>query len=173
MGGTAGKNGLWQSVIEKAWQQTRPDNPTDAMNGGRKYYQDSGDHISKGIEVLTGNPARTVELGTQSNVEQTRETLRSALGEKRLVTAGGANNAAAAEDGLKDHHAYTVLGYDEKSDKVKLRNPWGKGERGPNGGLSVKSAHDGKNDGTFEVSLQEFHEDFGYMAVEEPPAGRA
>jgi len=57
--------------------------------------------------------------------------------------------------GLVRGHDFSVIAYDACTQKVTLRNPWGQGEPEKNG-----KALDGKDDGLFVMSLDEFRQNF-------------
>ncbi|HVZ34954.1 MAG TPA: hypothetical protein VG963_21150 [Polyangiaceae bacterium] len=54
--------------------------------------------------------------------------------------------------GLPNGHAYTVVGYDRKADKVTLRNPWGS--------TSTPFSN------TFTLAFDDFFSDFAQVAYE-------
>ena len=55
--------------------------------------------------------------------------------------------------GLSAKHAYAIIGFDEKTQKVLIKNPWGDG--------GEPKTHDDKNpDGIFTISLAELKENF-------------
>ncbi|MEZ4320776.1 MAG: hypothetical protein R3F61_25060 [Myxococcota bacterium] len=63
-------------------------------------------------------------------------------------------------EGLPDGHAYTVLGFDPATDTVELRNPHARNEHeGPDG-----QPLDGKEDGRFTPSMEEFDRLFSNVA---------
>jgi hypothetical protein len=59
-------------------------------------------------------------------------------------------------NGILNGHALTMLGYDEESDKVTLRNPWGHGEW---------IHQESEDDGIFEMPLKDFYTSFRWMAT--------
>ena len=56
------------------------------------------------------------------------------------------------------NHAYTVMGYDAKTQTVTVRNPWGQNEL---------ADRDGKDDGIFQMPLKEFHVNFPVVSLSE------
>jgi len=58
-------------------------------------------------------------------------------------------------------HEYSVLGYDSKTKTVTIRNPWGYFEPRNEWG----KARDGKNDGIFQMPLDDFCQKFSGLAV--------
>lgn len=53
-------------------------------------------------------------------------------------------------------HAYSVQGYDPKTQTVTVHNPWGKDET---------ADVDGKDDGVFTMPLKEFQASFSFMNI--------
>lgn len=163
----AGPDGLWLSVLEKAFvarmeQQLKgasQDTIDAAVNGG--YY------LAKGIELLTGHAAKDGSI-PQTQLPQLREFVKQTTQEGRILLVTLDPNSAQAQakelkektsrseeiyaDGLVGLHAYSVIGYDASQDRITLRNPWGHTEPGTQG----KPA-DGLDDGVFSLPLAEFH----------------
>ena len=65
--------------------------------------------------------------------------------------------------GLPSPHAYSIIGYDPKTDQVQIRNPWGL-----YGELMDKNHNplDGVNDSIFFLSLDKFIEQFHQVNYE-------
>ncbi|MCB9674322.1 MAG: hypothetical protein H6737_04350, partial [Alphaproteobacteria bacterium] len=93
--------------------------------------------------------------------DTTRERMQAAFDEKRVVIATINNDPRSDNrEGLPDTHAYTVLGFDPAADTVELRNPHAKNEHdGPDG-----QPLDGKEDGKFTLSMEEFNRLFSNVA---------
>lgn len=62
------------------------------------------------------------------------------------------------EDGLVSGHAYTVLGVNESSGLIKIRNPWGIE-------YYTGLGSDQNDDGYFEVPVDIFKRNFKYFNV--------
>ena len=67
-------------------------------------------------------------------------------------------------NGLPMAHAYSVLEFDATTDMLTIRNPWGSTELVDENGR----VRDGRNDGTFQMSLSEFKSTFHMVTFEEP-----
>ena len=82
-----------------------------------------------GRRQLTGSESDSKEMMAACTYDKDRSSLYSGTG-------------------LYPCHAYSVLGFEEKSGQrfVQLRNPWGSSEPG----------NDGKNDGIFLLELSKF-----------------
>lgn len=159
---TSGKDGMWLTLLEKAYAQLRnassskSDNPHNAIDGGD--FQDAS------IKLLTGHKVNTDSL-TLNSRDTTRKRLMSALnpedGIKRVVTASTFADGDSDKN-LASNHVYTILSYDPKTDTVKVRNPWGAGNDAK--GLKNKDLND---DGTFTMTIGELDDHFSLIAYEE------
>ncbi len=152
----------WVPVIEKAYSVYRnetiflpKENPYDKSGGGSMI-------TGRGIKDLTGSNFDTDLLMTTST-NTTRTKLKSAVANNKMMTASIAKNPFGKNSlGLPDGHVYSIVGYDEKTDKVKIRNPWGQTEAQDKSG----SARDGNDDGICELSMQEFNKTFSAIAYQ-------
>lgn len=157
-----GKDGdVWVAAVEKAYayttafrdQEGNKDNPRENIaNGGQ---------LSTGIEVLT-NKSTDDDILALTKDSTIRSKLTKALSANKMVTVattGSSDSTTVAN--LPQNHAYTVLSYDPKTDKVTLRNPWGGDANGD------KDYRGKKNDGVFEVSISELNKYFRNITYEE------
>ncbi len=141
--------GSWVNVIEKAHRKYT----------GRET-SDKGDNPQVAIKLLTKAGTTTVDddlsgkifgIGRtdESNVEK---DLKNAVKNNEIIVASTAKDNTLREifgasndpGSLINSHAFTVVGYDENSKTVKLRNPWGKSGE----------------EGSFEMSLDDFYNKF-------------
>lgn len=158
MYGSAGQDGMWQSVMEKAYAQRE--------NNGEFFPEDDphdstgdGGFLGTGVEDVTGHSSDRDELPLTSENE-IREKMKKAEKDNAVVTAGIRKGITGDErEGMPMGHAYTVLDYDEATDTVTIRNPWGQGE--------WNGAKDGNDDGVFKMSVKDFKDKFSYVAYEE------
>lgn len=165
--------GLWVNLYEKA--------VGTALNEAKPVEQRTGspmDVLAKGgsagtmLEFITGHPIRRIsfvfakdakvdEAGRQAKLRELRTQVEAAAREQRLMTCG---TLAVTTPGLTPNHAYAVLGFDAKTQQVRLWNPHGgafkpKGEPGLTAGYPMK-------DGIFEIALAEWPKQFSGMAYE-------
>lgn len=156
-------NGDWAAYIEKAAAQHYARQDQD-INGGRG---------SRAYDLLRGTGGEVISMRQAGNGVDGREPaqvgriLEQALSQGRMVTTGIDDNDfnRGVSNAQTDGHAYAVVGYDPRTQTVTLRNPWGNGER---------ADRDGRNDGTFTMSLREFQVTFSDLDVQSPrfqPAG--
>jgi hypothetical protein len=144
---------LWLSIIEKAY----------AVFRGGSY--DAIESQSPAVVMMHLTGGRKSVYGTQHGDDVLLRQLEDALTAGRFIVAG---NFPIQDDpatpgkegnmkGLVVPHAYSVLSVSERDGEryVTVRNPWGHHEVG----------RDGKDDGTFELPLSLFAEQFAYCDV--------
>ena len=160
---SAGSDGLWLVVMEKAYAVARSKQKTPDVH----------EEIGEGGQLATGLSAFTT-AGTDHDIlaltrkATTARKLDAAFGrgkghdagKRRLVTAAiGSDN----EYGLPKGHAYSVIGWDGTF--LTIRNPWGKNPQADGKkklpGVSVQDP------GTFRLSLDEFDKVFSEITYEE------
>lgn len=172
-----GKYGNWPAILEKAygkycnehWYRRGPKNL-----GGGDVDQDGADGGSlrnAGLRILTGKGVDSDNMSLTSE-EELKAKLTEAFKDGRPVVCCITNELGSLV-GLADNkvdglgipagHEYTVVGYDEKTGKVKIMNPWGHGEPCDASGNPL----DGKDDGVFELTLAEFKKYFSSVAYSE------
>jgi hypothetical protein len=159
---TAGKDGRWIGVLEKAYGQFMNQRTLLPSDSPQLATESQPGRIA--MKALTGREGDQDILGpVTTNLATTRKKLTEAMKDGRLVTAGiGKELITKGTDGLPANHQYTVLNYDPKTDQITLRNPWGGGElRDANG-----KPRDGKNDGVFTMSLTDFYARFNDVVYE-------
>lgn len=174
MGGASTGGGMWIRVVEKALALRKlPEDEqdskltTEAIGGGGNQRQI--------MRLMTGHAVKFAELfsrkhekgATAEEIEAKLKTLRpvivECLAKKRLMclgTPGGGN----LPPGIAGKHVYALIGYDEKTDVLKVWNPWGerftpKGEPGLAHGYLTR-------DGVFEVPFTEAARCFGGLSYE-------
>ena len=152
-------NELWPQVMEKAY----------AKLWGSYDSMGTGGLPATALYALTGKTSQTHGLGTGINtlgfkVQSTRldaqkldaafNTIKAAAAQKKPMEAAtyASDNTSEALPNIINGHAYSLLGVSEHDGKrfVVLRNPWGHTEPG----------HDGKDDGRFELPLEDFARQF-------------
>lgn len=153
--------GIWAAVMEKAYGRFLDAYPQ--TGSGHDHRNTEGpSFFNAGLILLTGQDVDSVYMAAVGERKMTsadvESTLKRALSEGRPITADiGLNTGPRNEIGIPTMHVYTVLGYDENTGKVKLRNPWGSTEPFTN--------RDGKDDGIFELTLDEFKQYFIRMNI--------
>jgi hypothetical protein len=150
-------NGLWLTVLEKAWGQIVFGSIMGLLSTTKITAADQGRALGRGIELVTGHGTDVDELFV-TTLATTRDKLEKAFANGKIVTAG-INNDFIKDDrsGWPNAHAYAILGYDRASDRIKVRNPWG--NTGP-AGHSVAFV-------PYAMSLPEFMSIFSRLAYEE------
>ncbi len=165
---SAGDDGLWLVVMEKAYAaaRSRTKNPDIQEEIGE------GGYLSTGLSAFASGGVDTDFLSL-TRKRKTVKKLDAAFGRsagnesgrKRLVTA-----AIWRENsyGLPNRHAYSIIGWDGTF--LEIRNPWGYNPRPRDSSAKVLTGVDGKDPyktGVFKLSIDEFHEVFGEIAYEE------
>ena len=123
---SAGSNGLWLTVLEKAYRRILVATEHPGQQNKPNIYDRIGS--TRTIEILDGHQTRTVELKSiragSAQFSALRRDLTTALREHRLVKA--ATPVTTKTPGIVENHAYAILGYNQDADTVKVWNPWGK-----------------------------------------------
>jgi hypothetical protein len=161
---TAAKDGVWLSVLQKAYalvrirmepKQAKTRQPLDSVG-----FRLGSTSV---MELFTGHPSRAIRLGAESDkgvtgpmVTQVRAALRVAFRDRRAVTAS------------MSHHAYAITGYDPAADLVTIHNPYNSAgfETLPEGNKVRRT-----DDGFFTISTAQLASAFYYVRVEQ--GGRA
>ena len=161
---TAAKDGLWLSVLQKAYAFIRIRmEPKEAKT--REPLDSVGFRLGSTnvMELFTGHPSRAIRLGAESPkgvtapmVVQVRAALRVAFRDRQAVTAS------------MNHHAYAITAYDPATDRVTIHNPYN------SAGFETLS-EDNKirrtDDGFFTLTTAQFAGAFYYVRLEQ--GGRA
>ena len=161
---TAAKDGVWLSVLQKAYavvrirmepKQAKTHEPLDSVG-----FRLGSTNV---MELFTGHPSRAIRLAGESDagvsgpmVTQVRAALRTAFRDHRAVTAS------------KGHHAYAVTAYDAAADLVTIHNPYSVGgyETLAEGDWTSRNG-----DGFFTISTAQLARAFVYVRLEQ--GGRA
>jgi hypothetical protein len=120
--------GFWVAVLEQAYKEHV--NPAEWG-------------LSIGIETLTGHATTTYVAVAPFSLESIRQPLKEALDDKRLITA---SRTWSTNGSLPTQHVYAVMGYDAKTDTVRLRDP---------------------NGGETTLTTAEFQDQFDLVAIED------
>lgn len=136
---------IWAAVIEKAYMKL------DVAGG-------VGGTVGSGINIITGHVTDADTLALTSK-DETRSKLKEATKENKIITAA-VSVIGDKKNNVFSRHNYSVLSYDEKSDTVKIRNPWGERDF-----KNIKNP-DNKDDGVVTLTMDEFNEKFTFIAYE-------
>ncbi len=161
---SSGKDGIWLAVLEKAYAHQQNDsawiikhsNPYDKIGNGAL--------LDAGIRAVSGKFSDT-DILPLTRMSTLRLKLQQAVAGEKSATAGILNELwgdKRTDNGLPVGHAYSILDYNAATDEVTVRNPWGSTELVDDKGRT----RDGKNDGTFTMSLTEFKSTFHMIAYE-------
>ncbi len=150
----------WPAILEKAMGQKL----FQEKRGEQRTLRAAIDGVDpeRALEILTGGVALRVSLDEMSP-EQTRRHLQDAFESGGPVICASRPEALSdfisveeLHNGIINSHCYAVLGYDQDTDTVTLRNPWHRKEWAGSG--------DGIDDGRFEMPLVDFYCSFRWVA---------
>lgn len=162
---SSGANGLWLSILEKAYGQVRNDESWFGSTTVAQEGADGGAQLSTGVSAVTGSGTDT-DILSFTSLSTTRAKLEAAMKAGRVVTAGTTKALPWQEEnagGIVSGHAFTVVAYDRGSDTITLRNPWGSTE--PTNAQG--QAADGRDDGVFQMKLPDFDSRFANICYQE------
>lgn len=171
------KGGRWVPILEKAFATVRNEERPES-----KRKESETDVIARGgatgpsIRTLTGRPFKRFTIRAKGKSEtpptdeeaaarlpELRRIIASAVAEERLICAGTPKTVATP--GVPGRHAYAIVGFDEKTDSVRIWNPHGNSFK-PKGEAGLRTGYPTK-DGFFTVPLADFVRIFGGMSYEE------
>jgi hypothetical protein len=171
LGSSAGSQGLWLNVAEKAFGevrlQMRKTRPT-TRNALDLDIIAHGGYVGDAIEMLCGTKAQSITIRKGKNSDppaphelprlqaQLHQLFSMAIPRKFLCCCSVASSHANAKypAGIVTDHAYAILGYDPRTQTVTVRNPWGNHFE-PKGTPGLANGYSTKN-GMFDVPLNEF-----------------
>lgn len=167
---SAGSNGLWLTVLEKAYRKALVQ--TEKLKQKKK--TDIYDKFAsvETIDILDGHQTRKIEFkkiqSAGPEMAAIRKDLTEAQREHRLVKTG--TGVGKKNPGITPGHAYAILGYDKESDLVLVWNPHGNNftPQGPDGlqnGYTTKT-------GQFHVPLKDMPHIFNDIVFESQAASR-
>ncbi|MEI8290233.1 MAG: C2 family cysteine protease [Verrucomicrobiota bacterium] len=160
----AGDNGLWLAILEKAY---RNDAKGTQQGDQRDRYDriDHGGQAASVIEKLDGQKASRINLSKRRGTEfadTIRKDIKLALHENRLVNAGTGKKVTTPH--IVPTHAYAVLGFNSKTDLVRVWNPWGNNFT-PEGSDGLRNGYTTK-DGQFDIPMEDFLEIYQGLTIE-------
>lgn len=161
---SAGKNGTWLNHVEKAWGSLQTKNPQAAF--------EFSSWPAKSIRAWSNAKAVTTKVPRDLSEVNKHKTptfiaeMAEQLANKHIVMTWTRHGERDLE--LVPGHAHTVLAVDEQRETITVRNPWGRFE--PTGGKG--EPRDGKDDGVFELSFEEYVQDFAKISMQTSPAKR-
>jgi hypothetical protein len=132
-------NGLWLSIMEKAYAQVRKQNYDDFFGGffsKDAYRVLDGQSLKDGMKIVTRNDPAAYLTGnklTEAAVEKQLKAVmatadpQTGFGKLRvIVTAATPNDPTWKGETTKliPGHAYAVIGYNVKTKELTIVNPW-------------------------------------------------
>jgi Calpain family cysteine protease len=157
---SAGTNGMWFTVLEKAYRRVL----AAKEHPDKNIYEGFGS--SETIQILDGYKVKSFPLEKirtkAAQLSELRREMISALNENRLVKAE--TSEGKKTPGITPGHAYAILGYDKKADVCHVWNPHGnnftpKGSDGLQNGYTTKR-------GEFDIPLKDLVQIFADVNIE-------
>ncbi len=138
---TARENGLWLSVIEKAYVfgrfQTRAEEDKQWRFRQTDFYESlsCGEFLGNTIATITGNKTETIFLGTNVKpqdlpklTDNVEKALINGIKTGAIMTAGTAKADPKKPENLGQDlprgHAFAILDYNPKTQMLRIQNPW-------------------------------------------------
>jgi hypothetical protein len=165
-------DGIWLCVLEKALGQRlraqskdpakRTAEPTDAMAAGGS--------TATVMTLYSGRKAKSIKLREPrqagARLRELRHELPITLSHGRMASVEMDNPESNVQKlpGIGYHHAYAIMEFDPKTDRVTLWNPWGQNfqPKGPEG-----SAHGFVTEhGIFHIPLSTLYQHFSTVHLE-------
>jgi hypothetical protein len=164
-------DGVWLCVLEEALGKRLRKKSKDPT----VHTLEPADAIASGgstatvITLYSGHKTKSLKLhGKQAHLRlnELRHELSVALAHGRMV---GALIEPAADEkskvpGLGYHHAYAIMAFDEKEDRVTIWNPWGK-DHHPKGPEGHENGYVTEH-GVFQLPLKTMYHLFAWVDIE-------
>jgi hypothetical protein len=157
---SAGTNGLWFTILEKAYRRVL----AAKEYPGKNIYDGFGSSAT--IQILEGYEIKSFQLerirSNASLLSELRSELISARNQNRLIKAGTPSKESTPA--ITPDHAYAVLDYDKQTDVCHVWNPHGntftpKGPDGLQNGYTTKR-------GEFDIPLKDLIQIFADVQIE-------
>jgi hypothetical protein len=165
MWSSAGTNGLWLTVLEKAYRKKLVATKYPDSKLRPSIFNKFGPSTLT-IEILDGFRTENISLKNfkagNPGLKSLRSKMIAALNAKQIVKAGTSTNVKTL--GITPDHAYAVLGFSKDTDAVQVWNPHGQ-EFHPNGDEGLENGYTTKR-GLFSVPLKEFVRIFDHVNIE-------
>ena len=159
MWSSAGTNGLWLTVLEKAYRRIQAQSLKKA-----NVYEGFGSGLT--VEIFTGHEVQNISFKEYTpdspKFASLRKKIEKAVSEQLLMKTG--TGGKKLPPGVPHGHAFAVLGYDKNTDLVQVWNPW-RNNFAPGGPDGLKNGYKTKA-GQFFVPLKEFVEIFNNINIE-------
>ncbi len=165
MWSSAGTNGLWLTILEKAYRRILAAAEQPDRRARPSIYDKIGPNV-RTIEILDGHQTHDVAMRIVRSggapVAELRHELIAAQRDQRLVMAG--TPPGKRTPGITPGHAYAILGYNRETDRVLVWNPHGnnfipKGPEGLKNGYATRT-------GKFEIPLKDAIQVFSAVTFE-------
>jgi len=160
----AGTNGLWLTILEKAYRTALATEKHPDPEGRPSIYDTF--RSPRTVEILDGH--RTMNIAVHGLPSESpwltlvRKGMVAAQSAHLLVEA--ATPAVTKTPGITHNHAYAILGYDEEKDLVHVWNPH-RNNFTPNGPEGLENGYTTKA-GEFDIPLNDLTQIFSVVSLE-------
>ena len=151
---SAGSDGLWLIVMEKAYAEAKEGKDADI-----KEEIGEGNSLATGVDAMAGTGTDADDLWC-TGLDTTKKKLTAAFGKKRKIVT--ASIMSKNDLHLPSGHAYSVIGWDGTT--LTLRNPWGSN---PAKVPATKPGFKLLAGGKFTMTLAKFDEIFSQICYQE------
>ena len=152
---SSGKNGIWASVMEKAFGQYKADHAHfwQSTNGTPQSNADGGGYATDVLKLLTGSDVNSISLddsaAKKAEVAKQLEAAFSSNPPKAVASAIYGDSdfynwfhdpSETTQDNFYKSHEYTITGFTPDGHgggTVTIRNPWGGSANSPEGTISI------------------------------------
>jgi hypothetical protein len=157
---SAGTNGLWFTILEKAYRRVL----VAKEHPDKNIYE--GFSSGATIQILDGYEIKSFPLGkirdNDPRLSELRQVLNLAQNDHRIIKAGTPEGKKTP--GITPGHAYAILGYDKQTDVCHVWNPHGNNftPKGPDG---LQNGYTTKR-GEFDIPLKDLIQIFADVQIE-------
>ena len=150
-----GQDGIWPAVLEKAFAKHANEKKKKV-----DYYKSIESGKYEGIVILTGH-SWDLQYTFSTTCNNHRFNIKEAIEYKMVIIAGLKGNGNIVRKSgnytekisLTPNHAYAILSFDEKTDKIDIFDP-------------TQEDKMGSKEGVYTISIQEFDEHFSWVCYE-------
>lgn len=161
------QHGIWPTILEKAYGMLLSQSSFEPKEIAAENTHKCARYWPQLFQVLTGQASKVKEINS-AQYSEVREILQKAKHDHRGVCAW--TRAGSCQyiwrGGLRSNHAYTLMDFDNTTESITLRNPWGP-IHGSEPATDESEPLDGTEDGIFKISLDKLLSEFSHIHYED------